>query len=264
MRIARLAATLAAAGVLVLAGAAPSFADPVASVTPKTISAGERFTATLTDCDEDSAFIQTDLIGGNQGLDELGEGTFRAIFTTGSDTEPGKHTINFFCGETPAGSADLIVEGDEEPKPPFNADINPELFRGGDRLTLTTVNCEEVPTVEDVNGLFTSPLVLKEVGDLKHRGSAVTKTNLPPDKVFTVVVTCGDESVTFTTTPGKKPTKKRGGQTPVTPVGGVDTGDGSTAQGGSVLPMAISGSVVVLAAAALGVAYLRRKAQEDA
>jgi hypothetical protein len=264
MRIARLAAALTAAGVMVLASAAPALAaDPVGTVTPDTIQVEGGFTATLTDCDADEASIETDLLEGpSEALDPTGEGEFSKTFAgTDKNAKPGVHTVNFFCGETPAGSAEITVEGEEEPAAEFDAVITPNPFRPGDRLTLTTTGCEKVPTVEDVDGLFTGALVLAEVGELRHRGSAVTKSNLPPQKVFHLVVTCGDESIVFTTSPGKKAKKQHGG---VTPVGGVDTGDGSTVRtgGGAVLPMAVSASVVVLTAAALGLAYRRRKAQD--
>jgi hypothetical protein len=154
----------------------------------------------------------------------------------------------------------------EEPAPTFDADIAPHVFSPGDRLTLTTTGCPTVPAVDDVDGLFTGPLALEEVGDQKHQGSAATKTNLSSTKTYHVVVTCKDVgSVTFSAVPGKKTTKHPSGQTGVVPVGGVQTGDGSSLGGGSgpVLAMA-GGATALVAATALTIAYRRRKAQGDA
>lgn len=267
MRITRLAAALTTAGVMVLAGGAPAFAaDPVGTVTPDTISVEGGFTATLTGCDQDEASIQTDLLEGpSEALDPTGEeGEFSKTFAgTDKNAAPGKHAVNFFCGETPAGSAEITVAGEEPPEIDFVADINPKVFQGGDKLTITTTGCPTVPTVDDADGLFTGALVLKEIGEQKHRGSAVTKTELPEDKTFHVIVTCeGAEPWVFTAEPGKPIVKKPGKQTGVTPVGGVDTGDGSTARpgGGVTLPTLAGGSLVVFAAA-LGLAYRRRTAR---
>jgi hypothetical protein len=167
---------------------------------------------------------------------------------------------------TPTPTAtDTPTEEPTTPAPKFDAVITPNPFHDGDRLTLTTTGCPTVPTVNDVDGLFTGPLVLHEVADLKHRGSAKTKSVLPRNKVFHLIVTCKDVAkITFTTKPGSPTTKKPGGQTGVTPVGGVQTGDGSSLRdsGTPVLPIAAGGAVVL--AAGLGLAYRRRKAQEDA
>jgi hypothetical protein len=152
-----------------------------------------------------------------------------------------------------------------EPAPNFDADITPHLFSPGDKLTLTTTGCPTVPTVQDVDGLFTAPLALEETGDQQHQGSAVTKTNLSATKTYHVVVTCVDVgSVTFSAAPGKKTTKHHG-QTGVVPVGGVQTGDGSSLGGGNGLAPALAGgAVAVVAMTALTLAYRRRKAHEDA
>jgi hypothetical protein len=270
MRIARIAATMTAAGVLVLAGASPVFAaDPVGSVDPTTIEVEGGFTATLTGCDADEASIQTDLLEGpSEALDkDAADGTFSKTFAgTDKDAKPGAHKVAFLCGDDPAGSAMITVTA-PEPEPKFDADITPKVFTPGDRLTLTTTGCPTLPTVQDVNGLFTGPLVLKEVGDQKHQGSAVTKTGLSPTKTYRVVVTCKDVgSFTFSAVPGKKTTKHRSGQTGVVPVGGVQTGDGSSLGGGTgsaALPMA-AGATAAVALTALALAYRRRKAREDA
>jgi hypothetical protein len=265
MRIARLAATLTAAGVMVLASAAPTLAtEPVGTVTPDTISVEGGFTATLTGCDADEASIETDLLEGpSEALDPTGENEFSKTFAgTDKNAKPGVHTVNFFCGETPAGSAEITVEA-EEPVVDFDAEITPNPFQAGDRLTLTTTGCGTVPTVDDVDGLFTGPLELTAAGEEQHSGSAVTKANLPLAKVFRLIVTCeGEGTITFTTEPGKKVEKKTG-DTGVVPVGGIDTGDGSTAQsGGGVLLPAAAGAAAVLLAAGLGLALRRRKARE--
>jgi hypothetical protein len=263
MRIARLAATLTAAGVMVLAGATPAFAaDPVGTVTPDTIPVEGGFTATLTGCDADEASIETDLLEGPwEALDPVGEGEFSKTFAgTDKNAEPGVHTVKFICGETPAGSAEITVEGDE-PVVDFDAEITPNPFQAGDRLTLTTTGCATVPTVDDVDGLFTGPLELTAAGAERHGGSAMSKSDLPPDKVFRLIVTCeGEGTITFTTEPGKKVEKKTG-DTGVVPVGGIDTGDGSTVQngGGVLLPTAAGAAVVVLLAAGLGLAVRRRR-----
>jgi hypothetical protein len=207
MRIARIAATTTAAGVLVLAGTAPVFADPDPSETPTV-------TATATET------------------------------STPTPTETST----------------------EEPAPSFDADITPHVFSPGDRLTLTTMGCPTVPIVDDADGLFTGPLALAEVGDQKHQGSATTKTNLSSTKTYHVVVTCKDVgSVTFSAAPGKKTTKHSGGQTGVVPVGGIQTGDGSSLGGGNGPLVAMAtGATALVAATTLMLAYRRRKAREDA
>lgn len=270
MRITHLAAATTAAGVLVLAGAAPVFAaDPVGSVTPTTIQVEGGFTATLTDCDQDTAFITTDLLPEDEfnPLQKTGTpGTFSmTVAGTDKNIEPGAHEVKFICGDESTGPVDTVeVTVVAKPAPKFDADITPHVFTPGGRLTLTTTGCPTVPTVEDADGLFAAPLVLKEVGDLKHQGSALTKSDLAPSKTYHVVVTCKDVgSVTFSALPGKKTTKHRGGQTVVVPVGGVQTGDGSSLGGGSgsAVPVA-AGAMTIVVAAGLGLAYRRRKAYE--
>lgn len=154
----------------------------------------------------------------------------------------------------------------EEPTPDFNADITPHVFSPGDRLTVTTTGCPTLPTVTDVDGIFTSALVLKETGPQAASGSAVTKTNLSPTKTYHVIVTCKDVgSFIFSASPGKKTTKHHTGQTGVVPVGGVQTGDGSSLGGGNGMIVSITtGASALVMATALTVAYRRRKAQEDA
>jgi hypothetical protein len=269
MRIARLAGAMAAAGAVVLAGATPVFAAaPVPSVTPKTIKVEGGFTATLTGCDADEASIETDLLEGPaEALDKRATaGTFSKTFAgTEKTAKPGGHPVKFTCGDTPAGSVNITVVA-APPKPVFAADITPNPFRAGDRLTLRTSGCPTIPAVEDVDGLFTGPLVLKKAGGLRHSGSAVTKASLARGKVFHVIVTCENVGkFTFTVKPGQKTGKHSGGQTGVVPVGGIDTGDGSSLRtGGSAgLPLAAGGLAVVLTGAA-ALAYRRRKASEDA
>ncbi|HEX6467540.1 MAG TPA: hypothetical protein VF069_00485 [Streptosporangiaceae bacterium] len=269
MRITRLAAAMTAAGVLVLAGATPVLAaDLVPTVTPGTIQVEGGFTATLTGCDADEASIQTDLLEGpSEALDKAADGTFSKTFAgTDKNAEPGTHKVVFMCGDTPAGSVDITVTA-PTPAPKFDADITPHVFTPGDRLTLTTTGCPTLPTVEDVDGLFTGKLVLKETGDNKTSGSAVTKTDLSPTKTYHVVVTCADVgTVTFSAVPGKKTTKHHGGQTGVVPVGGVQTGDGSSlnAGGGNAVLAGTLGVSAAVLAGALALAYRRRKAREDA
>jgi hypothetical protein len=269
MRITRLAATMTAAGVLVLAGAAPVLAaDPVPGVTPDTIEVEGGFTATLTGCDADEASIQTDLLEGpSEALDKAADGTFGKTFAgTDKDAAPGTHKVVFMCGDAPAGSVDITVNA-PAPEPKFDADITPHVFTPGDRLTLTTTGCPTLPTVEDVDGLFTGPLVLKATGDQDASGSAVTKAALVPSKTYHVVVTCANVgTVTFSAVPGKKTTKHRGGQTGVIPVGGVQTGDGSSlgSGGGNAVLTSTIGVSAVVVAGALALAYRRRKAREDA
>ncbi|MGI8330498.1 LPXTG cell wall anchor domain-containing protein [Actinomadura scrupuli] len=272
MRIARLAGATAAAGAVVLAGATPVFATaPVPSVTPNTIQVEGGFTATLTGCDAEEASIETDLLEGpSEALDKKATaGTFSKTFAgTEKTAEPGSHAVKFTCGETPAGSVNITVvaKPPKPPKPVFAADITPNPFRAGDRLTLRTSGCPTVPTVDDVDGLFTGPLVLKKAGGLRHSGSAVTKATLPRDKVFRVIVSCENVGkFTFTVRPGKKTAKHSGGQTGVVPVGGIDTGDGSSLRtgGSAVLPLTAGGLAVVVAGASV-LAYRRRKASEGA
>lgn len=275
MRIAHLAAAMTAAGVVVLAGATPVFAaDPVGSVTPATIEVEGGFTATLTDCDQDTAFITTDLLPEDE-FNPLQQtdppGTFSTtVAGTAKDIKPGVHEVAFICGDegtAPVDTVEVTVTAppSQPPAPTFDADITPHVFSPGDKLTLTTTGCPTVPTVEDVDGLFTAALVLAETGDQRHRGSAVTKTDLSPTKTYHVVVTCENVgSVTFSAAPGKKTTKHRG-QTGVVPVGGVQTGDGtSLGAGGGLAPMLASGVAALAAMTALTLAYRRRKAREDA
>jgi hypothetical protein len=272
MRIARLAATTAAAGVMVLTGAAPVFAaDPVASVTPTTIQVEGGFTATLTGCDQDTAFITTSLLPEDE-FNPLQKtdtpGTFSTtVAGTDSNIEPGVHKVDFICGDEGSPTvATVDVTVVAKPTPKFDADITPHVFTPGDRLTLTTTGCPTLPTVNDVDGVFAHPLVLKKTGETKASGSAVTKSNLVASKTYRVVVTCANVgTVTFSAVPGKKTTKHHSGQTSVVPVGGVQTGDGSSLRGGdgNVLATTIGVSAVVLAGA-LALAYRRRKAREDA
>jgi hypothetical protein len=263
MRIARLAATLTAAGVLVVAAATPSLAEAEPSINPGTVKAGGTYTAALTDCAEDSASVTTP----DDKTHELkgGPPNWSAELSVPEGTEAGDYELSFKCGDADAGTATLTV--DEAEAPDFDASISPNPFRAGDRLTLTTTGCATVPTVEDVDGLFTGPLTLKEVGDERHQGSAVTKTNLPSSKVFHLIVTCkGEARITFSTAPGKK-AKKQTGDTGAVPVGGVDTGDGSTYRqdnGTAVTPIVTTVSAAALLAVAFGLAYRRRKAREDA
>ncbi|HZB33310.1 MAG TPA: hypothetical protein VE465_24340 [Streptosporangiaceae bacterium] len=219
MRISRLAATMTAAGVVVLAGATPVFAADAALPG-----------ATSTAVPEPSG-------------DPSGQPS-----ETPTSTPTGTPTA------TPTVS---------EPAPNFDADITPNMFSPGDTLTLSTTGCPTVPTVEDVDGLFSGPLALAEIGDQRHRGSAVTKSNLSATKTYHVVVTCENVgSVTFSAAPGQKTTKHRG-QTGVVPVGGVQTGDG-TSLGGDGFVLALTGGATLVAATALTVAYRRRQAHEDA
>ncbi|HEU5156487.1 MAG TPA: hypothetical protein VFU43_05780 [Streptosporangiaceae bacterium] len=226
MRITRLAATATAAGVLALAGAAPVFA------------AGPSLAGiTITDP------------GPSGGPDDV----VSSPPPTTTPPETSTPTPTDTPTETPSA-------------PSFDADIAPNVFSPGDRLTLTTMGCPTVPTVDDADGLFTGPLALKEVGEQEHQGSAVTKTDLSPTKTYHVVVTCeGVGSVTFSAVPGKKTTKNRGGQTGVVPVGGVQTGDGTSLGGGTGPALALAGGAsALIVTSALTLAYRRRKAHEDA
>ncbi len=220
MRIARLAATMTAAGVLALAGATPVFA------------AGLNLAGSTATTPSPSG-------------DPSG----------GPSEEP-----------TPTPTETTPTPTPTETTPSFDADITPHVFSPGDRLTLNTTGCPTVPTVEDVDALFTGPLALEESGEQQHSGSAVTKSNLSATKTYHVVVTCKDVgSITFSAVPGKKTTKHHGGQTGVVPVGGVATGDGSSVGGGSGTVLAMAGGVSAVAmATALTLAYRRRKVQEDA
>jgi hypothetical protein len=213
MRIAHLAATMTAAGVLVLAGAAPVFAaEPSPGGTTT-----ETSTATPTPTDTDTS--------------------------------------------TPTPTP---TPTETEPAADSDADITPQVFSPGDTLTLTTTGCPTVPTVADVDSLFAAPLVLEETGDQQHQGSAVTKTNLSATKTYHVVVTCTDVgSVTFSAAPGQKTTKNRG-QTGVVPVGGVQTGDGSSLGGNGPVPALTGAAAALIAATALTLVYRRRKTHEDA
>jgi hypothetical protein len=275
MRITRLAAALTSAGAIVLAGVAPaSAADPVAGVTPTTIELGGGFTATITGCDQDTAFITTGLLPEDEfnPMQKGGEpGTFGlTIGGTDDALQPGPYKVVFTCGEEgtpPVAAIDVTLAAKPTPTPTptpeFDADLTPHVFAPGDRLTLTTTGCPTLPTVEDVDGLFTGPLALKETGDQKASGSAVTKTDLSPTKTYHLVVTCTDVgTVTFSAEPGKKTTKHHGGQTGVVPVGGVQTGDGSSlnAGEGATLPMT-AGAMVVVAGGLAALAYRRRKAR---
>jgi hypothetical protein len=214
MRIAYLAASVTAAGVLVLAGTAPVFADPTDPSEPPTPTP----TVTVT------------------------------------DTTP------------PATETPTPTPTDTPPAPKFDADITPHVFSPGDKLTLTTTGCPTVPNVEDVDGLFTGALALKEVAEGQHEGSAVTKTSLSATKTYRVVVTCANVgTVTFEAAPGKKTTKHESGQTGVVPLGGMQTGDGSSLGGGNGTALTLAGGAAGLAAmTALTLAYRRRKAHEDA
>jgi hypothetical protein len=218
MRISRLAATMTAAGVMVLAGATPVFAAD--STLPRAATTEEP---------------QVEPSGDPSGT------------PTSTDTPTPTPTTT-----------------EPEPAPTFDADITPHVFSPGDKLTLTTTGCPTVPTVEDVDGLFTGPLALEETGDQQHQGSAVTKTSLSPTKTFHVVVTCENVgSITFSAAPGQKTTKHRG-QTGVVPVGGVQTGDGSSLGGNGPVLALTGGAAALVMTTALTLAYRRRKAQEDA
>jgi hypothetical protein len=184
--------------------------------------------------------------------------------TTTAEPEPSGDPGDPSQAPTPTSTATpTATPTASEPAPNFDADITPNVFSPGDTLTLTTTGCPTVPSVKDVDGLFTGPLALEEVGDQAHRGSAVTKTNLSSTKTYHVVVTCENVgSITFSAAPGQKTTKNRG-QTGVVPVGGVQTGDG-TSLGGDGPVLALTGGAALVAATALILAYRRRKAHEDA
>jgi hypothetical protein len=223
------------------------------------VRAGDSYTASLKGCEETKATVVTP----DGKSHELKSGPPDwSTELTGPGIDPGHYNLTFKCGDADAGTATLTVV--EQKLPKLDAFITPNPFHDGDRLTLTTTGCPSIPTVEDVDGLFTGSLELKKIGDLKYQGSAVTETNLG-NKIFHLVVDCDGLKITFTTSPGKRAKKQHGGQTGVVPSGGVDTGDGSSLQGGgtAVLPIAAGASGVVLAAA-FGLAYRRRKAQEDA
>jgi hypothetical protein len=208
MRIARLAAAMTAAGVLVLAGA----------------------------------------------------GTALATDTTPEPTPTVTETATDTASPTPTD------EPTEPEIPDFDAAFTPDTFRPGDTLTLHTIGCPEKPDVEDIDGLFASPIGLEQVDEFEHQGSAATKSNLPNGKTFRVLVGCKDRGAfLFTFSQGKKTQKQHKGQTGVTPVGGVDTGDGSSLMSGgsAVLPVVAGASAVVLAGG-FGLMYRRRKAREDA
>jgi hypothetical protein len=169
-------------------------------------------------------------------------------------------------GPSEGPSEEPSEEPTDEPEiPDFDAAFTPDSFQPGDTLRLHTTGCPDKPIVQDIDGLFASPLGLEQVGDFDHEGSAATKSNLPDGKTFRVLVACKDRGAfLFTFSQGKKTQKQhKSGQTGVTPVGGVDTGDGSslTSGGSAVLPIVVGGSAVVLAGA-FGLVYRRRKAED--
>ncbi len=278
MRIAGLAVMVAVvSGMVVPAGAASAVGSaPTASLTPSTIRAGQSITATVTDCDPPEgggARIESELLTSGRGdLDSVeGEpGTWRRSFPTNLDAIPRQYKFFFYCGESQLSTTLAVtVVG---PAPKFTADFTPDTFLPGDRLTLTTSGCHTLPRVSDMNRMFTTHLDLHPIGVTRHRGSAVTKRSISPNLVYIVTVNCQTLAVlTFTLTPGQKivehPSRRTGGQTGVVPVGGVETGDGSSLDSGGVpvVPVAVivvGGSALALTAG-LWPAYQRRRVQED-
>lgn len=244
MRISRLAIVVVAIGGMVAPGAAPAVATsiPTPSITPAQIRAGEIITATVTDCDPaegGGASIESEpLLTSGRGILHAVDGdpgTWRESFATNRDMVPGTYTVHFYCGEEQISP--LLTVTVVGPVPKFTAVFTPRKFLPGERLTLTTAGCHTIPRVADLDHMFASFLELHPVGVTQHRGSAVTRKSISPKLVYVVTVTCRTLAhLTFTLTPGEKITKlpsggsggHAGGQTRVVPVGGVETGDGSS------------------------------------
>lgn len=244
MRIAMLTSLMVLIGGPVAAGAAPAVATsaPAPSITPTTIRAGQSITATVTDCDPPEgggARIESELLTSGRGdLDAVPghPGTWRRSFPTNLDAIPRPYTFFFYCGEEQLHTrVTVTVVG---PTPKFTAEFTPRTFFPGDRLTVTTSGCHTLPRVSDMSHLFTSHLDLHPIGVTRHRGSAVTRKSISPNLQYILTVSCQTLAVlTFSLTPGQKIVehpahpgggRHAGGQTTVVPVGGAETGDGSS------------------------------------
>jgi hypothetical protein len=254
-------------------GAMPAAAGaaPEVSLTPSSIRAGEAITAAVSDCDPPEgggAAIDSPVLPAERGiLDAVdGEpGTWRGSFATNPDATPGTYRVFFYCGEEQLRPPlTVTVVG---PAPRFTAVFTPRTFRPGDRLTLTTSGCRTVPQVADLDHMFATHLELHQIGATRHRGSALTKAHLSPAQRYIVVVRCRPLGrVTFVLQPGQRPTTHPGGgpggQTSVVPVGGVDTGDGSSLDNGrhpAVAPIAPIAVALALAAGLAGLGLARRR-----
>ncbi len=185
--------------------------------------------------------------------------------------EPGRDArdvpgLRTFCGEGQLSPPlTVTVVG---PAPRFTAEFTPRTFRPGDRLTLTTAGCHMIPRVVDRDHVFATPLELHQIGATRHRGSAATTATLSPAKRYLVVVRCRTLGrVTFMLQPGRRPAAhpggQTGGQTSVVPVGGVDTGDGSSLDsggrpGGAAIAVALA---LALTAGLAGLGLTRRPAK---
>ncbi|HEY7483553.1 MAG TPA: hypothetical protein VH912_03745 [Streptosporangiaceae bacterium] len=247
MRIARLAVVVVAVSGMVAYGAVSAVATsaPTPSIAPSQIRAGEVVTATVTDCDPPEgggAYIESEplLTSGVGTLHAVdGEpGMWRESFATNLDLAPGTYAVHFYCGEEQISPVlTVTVVG---PVPKFTAEFTPHKFFPGDRLTLTTNGCHAVPRVADLDHVFTAHLDPHPIGLTRHRGSAVTRESISSTLVYILTVTCPTLAhLTFTLTPGERITTHppggsgghTGGQTSVVPVGGVETGDGSSLRG---------------------------------
>lgn len=261
-------------GGLIAGGALPATGSaPAANLTPSTVRAGQAITATVTDCDPPEgggATIDSPVLPIERGdLDPVaGEpGTWRGSFATNPDLTPGTYSVFFYCGEEQLRPPlTVTVVG---PVPKFTAVFTPRTFSAGDRLTLTTSGCHTVPAVADLDHMFATHLGLHQVGATRHRGSAMTKTTLSPTERYIVVVTCRTlANLTFVLQPGKKPPTHpgggTGGQTSVVPVGGVDTGDGTSMDSehdpGGAFVAAGAGLALITGLAGWGLAGRSRRA----
>lgn len=261
MRLTRLAVAAAAGLSLALFSAAPAAAqDFSGGITPEQFQAGDEVTLTTTACeaaptveDPNSLFAQA------PELTQGEEGGWSGPATISSPLEPGTYEVTVTC-EDPAGSFTVTttVEQPPEPEPQFDADVNPKFFRAGDTLTFTAQNCDTTPELRDLDSLFVSTPAFQQVNDTTHRARATTRSNLVQGKTYRVQVVCGEDTITFTTTPGE-PMQRDGDQTPVVPKGGVDTGDGSLAGGTApVMPLLAGATALALGGAAIAFVARRR------
>ncbi|XVQ08835.1 hypothetical protein ACQP1W_40780 [Spirillospora sp. CA-255316] len=271
MTIRRLAA-LGAAGAMSLGAltltAAPAYAKPTITVTPKAFKPGDSLTLKVTEC-EDAPKLTSDtgLFAGTPEWSGAASSGWNSTTATKKTLTPGKtYTAKFSC-TFDGGTTDFDVttspqKDDEEPEPPKFEFGYDDVKMSTTRVvpngkTTFTVTCPTTVTITS-NGYTKNPLPVKKTGAKTWTATGTFKSSLP-DPTLATVKCEGHGSVKYSTSPEKgdlspkKPTGK-------IPTGRIDTGDGSTVAGGDgSAALLAGGSAAVLAAAGAGVVLLRRR-----
>ena len=162
------------------------------------------------------------------------------------------------------------VPPSQKPGSAPTADVNPKSFFGGDTLTFTLEHCAvDHPTIKDVNDLFVTTNPFMKTGEGSFAAKETTHKNLVEGKEYTVVVTCGRWTDTFTTKPHKRPKPTPTPSAPTTsptgvPSGAPQTGDGSSSGGGNMGLIAGGAGVVLVGLAGGTFLYTRRRSSAGA